>query len=159
VELYGHHRAVEVRPPTRPLDRRREEREAKSTFQLCLRPSDDQVLDRRRRPHPPTTAIAALRRPPAQYSGSGRAPRPLERGENLRAGLRTRITDAAEDIATLMTWKMCRSSPRAMGEVPSLRREFFRLGSPRRLVRIGPSGTPPEPPRARLPAIILTKMP
>src|ERR1700759_3087599 len=98
-----------------------EEREGKSTFNV-LDPSDDQVLTSVANATQ-EDAIAALDAASGAQPGSaGTAPR--ERGEILRAVFE-KITERAEDIATLMTLEMGKVLPESMGEV-RYGAEFFR---------------------------------
>ena len=108
-----------------------EERQGKSTFNV-LDPSDDQVLiavaDAT-----PEDAIAALDAACAvQADWAATAPR--ERGEILRAVFE-KITERAEDLATLMTLEMGKVLPESMGEV-KYGSEFFRWFA-EEAVRIG----------------------
>src|SRR5215212_5635564 len=98
-----------------------EEREAKSTFNV-LDPSDDQVLTAVADASP-EDAIAALDAASAvQAEWAATAPR--ERGEILRAVFE-KISERAEDIATLMTLEMGKVLPESMAEV-KYGGEFFR---------------------------------
>ncbi|HKH53602.1 MAG TPA: NAD-dependent succinate-semialdehyde dehydrogenase [Mycobacterium sp.] len=98
-----------------------EEREAKSTFNV-LDPSDDQVLTAVA-DATPDDAIAALDAASAvQAEWAATAPR--ERGEILRAVFE-KISERAEDIATLMTLEMGKVLPESTAEV-KYGGEFFR---------------------------------
>ncbi|MBE1552901.1 succinate-semialdehyde dehydrogenase/glutarate-semialdehyde dehydrogenase [Mycobacterium sp. OAS707] len=127
-----------------------EEREGKSTFNV-LDPSDDEVLiavaD-----GTPDDAIAALDAACAvQEDWAATAPR--ERGEILRAVFE-KITEKAEDLATLMTLEMGKVLPESMGEV-KYGSEFFRWFA-EEAVRIGGRYTPKPAGDGR---IIVTKDP
>src|SRR5689334_10635156 len=127
-----------------------EEREGKSTFNV-LDPSDDEVLiavaD-----GTPDDAIAALDAAWAmQEDWAATAPR--ERGEILRAVFE-KITEKAEDLATLMTLEMGKVLPESMGEV-KYGSEFFRWFA-EEAVRIGGRYTPKPAGDGR---IIVTKDP
>src|ERR1700686_1195962 len=127
-----------------------EERPGSSTFNV-LDPSDDQVLiavaDAT-----PADAIAALDAACAvQAEWAATAPR--ERGEILRAVFE-KITERAEDIATLMTLEMGKVLPESMGEV-RYGAEFFRWFS-EEAVRIGGRYTPSPAGNGR---IVVTKQP
>src|SRR3954468_10592877 len=98
-----------------------EEREASSTFDV-LDPSDDSVLISVGNATA-DDAIAALdAAAAAQAEWAATAPR--KRGEVLRAVFE-KITDRAEDLATLMTLEMGKVLPESMGEV-KYGAEFFR---------------------------------
>jgi succinate-semialdehyde dehydrogenase / glutarate-semialdehyde dehydrogenase len=113
-----------------------EEREGKSTFNV-LDPSDNQVLTAVANATP-EDAIAALDAAcAAQAEWAATAPR--ERGEILRAVFE-KITERAEDIATLMTLEMGKVLPESMGEV-KYGAEFFRWFA-EEAVRIGGRYTP-----------------
>jgi succinate-semialdehyde dehydrogenase/glutarate-semialdehyde dehydrogenase len=127
-----------------------EERMSKSTFNV-LDPSDDEVLiavaD-----GTPADAIAALDAACAvQEDWAATAPR--ERGEILRAVFE-KITEKAEDLATLMTLEMGKVLPESMGEV-KYGSEFFRWFA-EEAVRIGGRYTPKPAGDGR---IIVTKDP
>src|SRR3954471_12164303 len=98
-----------------------EEREGKSTFNV-LDASDDQVLTAVA-DATPEDAIAALDAACAVQAEWAATP-PRERGEVLRAVFE-KITERAEDIATLMTLEMGKVLPESMGEV-KYGGEFFR---------------------------------
>jgi succinate-semialdehyde dehydrogenase/glutarate-semialdehyde dehydrogenase len=127
-----------------------EEREGKSTFNV-LDPSDDQVLiavaDAT-----PADAIAALDAACAVQAEWAATP-PRERGEILRAVFE-KITEKAEDLATLMTLEMGKVLPESMGEV-KYGSEFFRWFA-EEAVRIGGRYTPKPAGDGR---IIVTKGP
>src|SRR3954449_7621893 len=113
-----------------------EEREGKSTFNV-LDPSDDEVLTAVA-DGTPEDAIAALDAACAvQEDWAATAPR--ERGEILRAVFE-KITERAEDLATLMTLEMGKVLPESMGEV-KYGGEFFRWFA-EEAVRIGGRYTP-----------------
>ena len=127
-----------------------EERMSKSTFNV-LDPSDDEILiavaD-----GTPEDAIAALDAACAvQEDWAATAPR--ERGEILRAVFE-KITEKAEDLATLMTLEMGKVLPESMGEV-KYGSEFFRWFA-EEAVRIGGRYTPKPAGDGR---IIVTKGP
>jgi succinate-semialdehyde dehydrogenase/glutarate-semialdehyde dehydrogenase len=125
-----------------------EEREAKSTFNV-LDPSDDQVLTAVA-DATADDAIAALDAACAvQAEWAATAPR--ERGEILRAVFE-KITERAEDIATLMTLEMGKVVAESMGEV-KYGAEFFRWFA-EEAVRIGGRFTPSPAGTGR---IIVTK--
>jgi succinate-semialdehyde dehydrogenase/glutarate-semialdehyde dehydrogenase len=125
-----------------------EEREAKSTFNV-LDPSDDQVLTAVA-DATADDAIAALDAACAvQAEWAATAPR--ERGEILRAVFE-KITERAEDIATLMTLEMGKVVAESMGEV-KYGAEFFRCFA-EEAVRIGGRFTPSPAGTGR---IIVTK--
>ena len=98
-----------------------EEREGKSTFNV-LDPSDDQVLTAVANATA-EDAIAALDAACAVQAEWAATP-PRERGEILRSVFE-KITERAEDIATLMTLEMGKVLPESMGEV-KYGAEFFR---------------------------------
>ena len=98
-----------------------EEREAKSTFNV-LDPSDDQVLTAVA-DATADDAIAALDAACAVQAEWAATP-PRERGEILRSVFE-KITERAEDIATLMTLEMGKVVAESMGEV-KYGAEFFR---------------------------------
>src|SRR4051812_13511701 len=113
-----------------------EERDGKSTFNV-LDPSDDQVLTAVA-DATPEDAIAALDAACAvQADWAATAPR--ERGEILRSVFE-KISERAEDIATLMTLEMGKVLPESMGEV-KYGGEFFRWFA-EEAVRIGGRYTP-----------------
>ena len=127
-----------------------EERQGKSTFNV-LDPSDDEVLvavaD-----GTAEDAIAALDAACAvQAEWAATAPR--ERGEILRAVFE-KITEKAEDLATLMTLEMGKVLPESMGEV-KYGSEFFRWFA-EEAVRVGGRYTPKPAGDGR---IIVTKGP
>ena len=125
-----------------------EEREGKSTFNV-LDPSDNQVLTAVANATS-EDAIAALDSAcAAQAEWAATAPR--ERGEILRAVFE-KITERAEDIATLMTLEMGKVLPESMGEV-KYGAEFFRWFA-EEAVRIGGRYTPKPAGNGR---IIVTK--
>ncbi|HEX3547406.1 MAG TPA: NAD-dependent succinate-semialdehyde dehydrogenase [Mycobacterium sp.] len=127
-----------------------EERRGSSTFNV-LDPSDDQVLTAVA-DATPDDAIAALDAACAvQAEWAATAPR--ERGEILRAVFE-KITERAEDIATLMTLEMGKVLPESMGEV-KYGGEFFRWFA-EEAVRIGGRYTPKPAGDGR---IIVTKQP
>ncbi len=127
-----------------------EERPGSSTFDV-LDPSDDQVLTAVA-DATPEDAIAALDAACAvQAEWAATAPR--ERGEILRAVFE-KITDRAEDFATLMTLEMGKVLPESMGEV-KYGAEFFRWFA-EEAVRIGGRYTPSPAGTGR---IIVTKQP
>src|SRR3977135_4717308 len=90
-----------------------EECEAKSTFNI-LAPSDAQVWPAAA-DATPADAIAALDAASAVQAEWAATP-PRERGEVLRAVFE-KITERAEDIATLMTLEMGKVVAESMGEV------------------------------------------
>src|SRR4029450_11163667 len=98
-----------------------EEREGKSTFNV-LDPSDDQVLVAVADASPDggTAALDAACAVQAEWAATP----PRERGEVLRAVFE-KITERAEDVATLMTLEMGKVLPESMGEV-KYGAEFFR---------------------------------
>ena len=98
-----------------------EEREGKSTFNV-LDPSDDHVLTAVAN-GTPEDAIDALDAACAVQAEWAATP-PRERGEILRSVFE-KITERAEDIATLMTLEMGKVLPESMGEV-KYGAEFFR---------------------------------
>jgi succinate-semialdehyde dehydrogenase / glutarate-semialdehyde dehydrogenase len=127
-----------------------EERDAKSTFNV-LDPSDDQVLTAVA-DATPDDAIAALDAAcGVQAEWAATAPR--ERGEILRAVFE-KITERADDLATLMTLEMGKVLPESMGEV-KYGGEFFRWFA-EEAVRIGGRFTPSPAGTGR---IIVTKQP
>jgi succinate-semialdehyde dehydrogenase / glutarate-semialdehyde dehydrogenase len=127
-----------------------EERAGSSTFNV-LDPSDDQVLTAVANATP-DDAIAALDAAcAAQASWAATAPR--ERGEILRAVFE-KITERANDIATLMTLEMGKVLPESMGEV-KYGADFFRWFA-EEAVRIGGRYTPSPAGNGR---IIVTKAP
>ena len=127
-----------------------EERPGSSTFNV-LDPSDDQVLTAVA-DATPADAIAALDAACAvQADWAATAPR--ERGEILRAVFE-KISERAEDIATLMTLEMGKVLPESMGEV-KYGGEFFRWFA-EEAVRIGGRYTPKPAGDGR---IIVTKQP
>jgi succinate-semialdehyde dehydrogenase/glutarate-semialdehyde dehydrogenase len=127
-----------------------EEREAKSTFNV-LDPSDDQVL-MAVADATADDAIAALDAACAVQAEWAATP-PRERGEILRAVFE-KITERAEDIATLMTLEMGKVVAESMGEV-KYGAEFFRWFA-EEAVRIGGRYTPKPAGDGR---IIVTKGP
>ena len=127
-----------------------EEREAKSTFNV-LDPSDDQVLTAVA-DATADDAIAALDAACA-VQAEWAATSPRERGEVLRAVFE-KITERAEDIATLMTLEMGKVVAESMGEV-KYGAEFFRWFA-EEAVRIGGRYTPKPAGDGR---IIVTKGP
>jgi succinate-semialdehyde dehydrogenase / glutarate-semialdehyde dehydrogenase len=127
-----------------------EEREGKSTFNV-LDPSDDQVLTAVA-DATADDAIAALDAACAvQEEWAATSPR--ERGEILRAVFE-KITERADDVATLMTLEMGKVVAESMGEV-KYGAEFFRWFS-EEAVRIGGRYTPKPAGDGR---IIVTKQP
>ena len=127
-----------------------EERQGKSTFNV-LDPSDDEVLTAVA-DGTPEDAIAALDAACAvQAEWAATAPR--ERGEILRAVFE-KITERAEDLATLMTLEMGKVVAESMGEV-KYGAEFFRWFA-EEAVRIGGRYTPKPAGDGR---IIVTKGP
>src|SRR6187455_2761606 len=98
-----------------------EERKGSSTFDV-LDPSDDSVLISIANATP-EDAIAALDAACAVQAEWAATP-PRERGEILRSVFE-KITERAEDIATLMTLEMGKVLPESMGEV-KYGAEFFR---------------------------------
>src|SRR6476659_6336988 len=90
-----------------------EEREGKSTFNV-LDPSDDHVLTAVSN-GTPEDAIEALDAACGVQAEWAATP-PRERGEILRSVFE-KITERAEDIATLMTLEMGKVLPESMGEV------------------------------------------
>jgi succinate-semialdehyde dehydrogenase/glutarate-semialdehyde dehydrogenase len=127
-----------------------EEREGKSTFNV-LDPSDDSVLTAVA-DGTPEDAIAALDAAcTVQEDWAATAPR--ERGEVLRAVFE-KISERAEDLATLMTLEMGKVLPESMGEV-KYGGEFFRWFA-EEAVRIGGRYTPKPAGDGR---IIVTKGP
>src|SRR5258705_2668680 len=112
------------------------EREGKSTFNV-LDPSDDQVLTAVA-DATADDAIAALDAACA-VQAEWAAPPPRERGEILRAVFE-KITERAEDVATLMTLEMGKVVAESMGEV-KYGAEFFRWFA-EEAVRIGGRYTP-----------------
>ena len=127
-----------------------EEREGKSTFNV-LDPSDDQVLTAVA-DATPADAIAALDAASAVQAEWAATP-PRERGEILRAVFE-KITERAEDVATLMTLEMGKVVAESMGEV-KYGAEFFRWFA-EEAVRIGGRYTPKTAGDGR---IIVTKGP
>ena len=119
-----------------------EEREGKSTFNV-LDPSDDQVLTAVA-DATAEDAIAALDAACAVQAEWAATP-PRERGEILRAVFE-KITDRADDIATVMTLEMGKVVAESMGEV-KYGAEFFRWFA-EEAVRIAGRFTP-EPGRHR----------
>jgi succinate-semialdehyde dehydrogenase / glutarate-semialdehyde dehydrogenase len=113
-----------------------EEREAKSTFNV-LDPSDDSVLTAvaDATTHDAIAALDAASEVQAQWAATA----PRERGEILRAVFE-KITERAEDIATLMTLEMGKVVAESMGEV-KYGAEFFRWFA-EEAVRIGGRYTP-----------------
>src|ERR1044072_7933001 len=127
-----------------------EERKGSSTFDV-LDPSDDKVLISVANATA-EDAIAALDAACAvQEDWAATAPR--ERGEILRAVFE-KITEKAEDLATLMTLEMGKVLPESMGEV-KYGSEFFRWFA-EEAVRIGGRYTPKPAGDGR---IIVTKDP
>src|SRR4029450_3334345 len=108
-----------------------EEREGKSTFNV-LDPSDDQVLVAVADASPDggTAALDAACAVQAEWAATP----PRERGEVLRAVFE-KITERAEDIATVMTLEMGKVLAESMGEV-KYGAEFFRWFA-EEAVRIG----------------------
>jgi succinate-semialdehyde dehydrogenase/glutarate-semialdehyde dehydrogenase len=127
-----------------------EERPGSSTFNV-LDPSDDQVLTAVA-DGTPADAIAALDAACAVQAEWAATP-PRERGEILRAVFE-KITERAEDLATLMTLEMGKVLPESMGEV-KYGAEFFRWFA-EEAVRIGGRYTPAPAGTGR---IIVTKQP
>src|SRR6201985_714069 len=127
-----------------------EEREGKATFNV-LDPSDDSVLiavaDAT-----PEDAIAALDAACAVQAEWAATPH-RERGEILRAVFE-KITERAEDLATLMTLEMGKVLPESMGEV-KYGAEFFRWFA-EEAVRVHGRYTPSPAGNGR---IIVTKQP
>ena len=127
-----------------------DERPGSSTFNV-LDPSDDRVLiavaD-----GTPADAIAALDAACA-VQGEWAATPPRERGEILRAVFE-KITERAEDLATLMTLEMGKVLPESMGEV-RYGADFFRWFA-EEAVRIGGRYTPAPAGTGR---IIVAKQP
>src|SRR6478672_6263354 len=127
-----------------------EEREASSTFDV-LDPSDDQVLTAVANATA-DDAIAALDAAAAAQAEWAATP-PRKRGEVLRSVFE-KITERAEDIATLMTLEMGKVLPESMGEV-KYGSEFFRWFA-EEAVRIHGRYTPSPAGTGR---IIVTKQP
>jgi succinate-semialdehyde dehydrogenase/glutarate-semialdehyde dehydrogenase len=127
-----------------------EERPGSSTFNV-LDPSDDQVLTAVA-DGTPADAIAALDAACAVQAEWAATP-PRERGEILRAVFE-KITERAEDLATLMTLEMGKVLPESIGEV-KYGAEFFRWFA-EEAVRIGGRYTPAPAGTGR---IIVTKQP
>ena len=127
-----------------------EEREGKSTFNV-LDPSNDQVLTAVA-DATAEDAIAALDAACAVQAEWAATP-PRERGEVLRAVFE-KISERAEDIATLMTLEMGKVLPESMGEV-KYGSEFFRWFA-EEAVRIAGRFTPSPAGTGR---ILVTKQP
>ena len=127
-----------------------EERQGKSTFDV-LDPSDDQVLTAVA-DATPEDAIAALDAA-CSVQADWAATAPRERGEILRAVFE-KITERAEDIATLMTLEMGKVLPESMGEV-KYGAEFFRWFA-EEAVRIAGRYTPSPAGTGR---VLVTKQP
>jgi succinate-semialdehyde dehydrogenase / glutarate-semialdehyde dehydrogenase len=127
-----------------------EEREGKSTFNV-LDPSNDQVLTAVA-DATAEDAIAALDAACAVQAEWAATP-PRERGEVLRAVFE-KISERAEDIATLMTLEMGKVLPESMGEV-KYGAEFFRWFA-EEAVRVAGRFTPSPAGTGR---ILVTKQP
>src|SRR6201991_1002695 len=127
-----------------------EERKGKSTFNV-LDPSDNQVLIAvaDAAPEDATAALDAACGVQAEWAATPHR----ERGEILRAVFE-KITERAEDLATLMTLEMGKVLPESMGEV-KYGAEFFRWFA-EEAVRIGGRYTPKPAGDGR---IIVTKAP
>src|SRR5215510_7500294 len=127
-----------------------EEREGKSTFNV-LDPSDNQVLTAvaNATAEDATAALDAACAVQAQWAATP----PRERGEILRSVFE-KITERAEDLATLMTLEMGKVLPESMGEV-KYGAEFFRWFA-EEAVRVGGRYVPKPAGDGR---IIVTKGP
>ncbi|BBY93744.1 NAD-dependent succinate-semialdehyde dehydrogenase [Mycobacterium gallinarum] len=127
-----------------------EERKGSSTFDV-LDPSDDKVLISVANATP-EDAVAALDAACAVQADWAATP-PRERGEILRSVFE-KITERAEDLATLMTLEMGKVLPESMGEV-KYGSEFFRWFA-EEAVRIAGRFTPSPAGTGR---ILVTKQP
>src|SRR3954466_9511501 len=127
-----------------------EEREGKSTFNIPDA-ADDEVLTAVADATPEDAIAAPHAARPAPEDWPATAPR--ERGEILRAVFE-KITERAEDLATLMTLEMGKVLPESMGEV-KYGGEFFRWFA-EEAVRVAGRYTPSPAGTGR---VLVTKQP